>query len=88
MTQKQSGICPSGTHARQNENVCDRQALKYRNMYSRAKKIQLYGKIVSGRKYIPHSQSPLNVSIRMYIPHRRSKENFSVHRYITHNFSR
>ena len=39
-------------------------------------KIQLYGKIVSGRKYIPHSQSPLNVFVRMYIPHSRSKETF------------
>ena len=52
------------------------------------KKIQLYGEIVSGRKYIPDSQSPLNVSVRMYIPHSRSKENVSIHRYITHNFSR
>ena len=43
-------------------------------------KIQLDGEIVSGRKYIPHSQSPLNVSVRMYIPHSRSKENVSVHR--------
>ena len=51
-------------------------------------KKQLYDEIVSGRKYIPHSQSPLNVSVRMYIPHSRSKENVSVHRYITHNFSR
>ena len=51
-------------------------------------KMQLYGKIVSGRKYIPQSQSPLNVSIRMYIPHSRSKETVSVHRYINHNFSR
>ena len=51
-------------------------------------KIQLYGEIVSSRKYIPHSQSPLNVFVRMYIPHSRSKENVSVHRYITHNFSR
>ena len=44
------------------------------------------GEIVSGRKYIPHSQSPLNVSVRMYIPHSLSKENISVHRYITHIF--
>ena len=51
-------------------------------------KIQLYDEIVSGRKYNPHSQSPLNVSVHMYIPHSRSKENVSVHRYITHNFSR
>ena len=49
-------------------------------------KIQLYSEIVSGRKYIPHSQSPLNVSVRMNIPHSRSKENVSVHRYITHYF--
>ena len=51
-------------------------------------KIQLYDEIVSGRKYIPHSQSPPNVSVSMYIPHSRSKENVSVHRYVTHNFSR
>ena len=51
-------------------------------------KIELYGEIVSGRKYIPHNQSPLKVSVRMYIPHSRSKENVSIHRYITHNFSR
>ena len=38
MTQKPSGICPPGTHARQNEVVCDRRALKYENTYSRAKK--------------------------------------------------
>ena len=49
-------------------------------------KIQLYGKIVSGRKYIPHSQSPLNGSVHIYIPHSRSKENVSVRRYITHKF--
>ena len=35
--QKPSGICPPGTHARQNEVVCDRRALKYGNTYSRAK---------------------------------------------------
>ena len=85
-TQKLSGICAPGTHARQNEVVCDRRALKYGNTYSRAKKIQLYGKIVSGRKYIAHSQSPPNVSFHMYIPHNRSKENVSVRRYITQNF--
>ena len=85
-TQQPSGICPPGTDARQNEVVCDRRALKYGNTYSRAKKIQLYGEIVSGRKYIPHSQSPLNVFVRMHIPHSRSKENVSIHRYITHNF--
>src|SRR5215216_4778325 len=39
-------------------------------------KIQLYGEIVSGHKYIPHSQSPLNISVHMYIPHSRSKETF------------
>ena len=49
--------------------------------------IKINHKIISGRKYIPHSQSPLNVSVRMYIPHSRSKENVFVHRYITHNFS-
>ena len=52
------------------------------------KKYNYTSEIVSGRKYIPHSQSPLNVSVRMYIPHSRSKENVSVHTYITHNFSR
>ena len=52
------------------------------------KKYNYTGEIVCGLKYIPHSQSPLNVSVRMYIPHSRSKENVSVHRYITHNFSR
>ena len=46
------------------------------------------GEIISGRKYIPHSQSPLNVSVRIYIPHSRSKENVSVHMYITHNVPR
>ena len=66
--------------------MCDQRALKYGNTYNRAKKIQLYDEIVSGRKYIPHSQFPLNVSVRMHIPHSRSKENVSVHRYITHNF--
>ena len=38
MTQKPSGICPPGTNARQNEVVCDRWALKYRNAYNTAKK--------------------------------------------------
>ena len=52
------------------------------------KKYNYTSEIVSGHKYIPHSQSPLNVSVRMYIPHSRSKENVSVHRYIIHNFSR
>ena len=33
------------------------------------KKYNYIGEIISGRKYIPHSQSPLNVSVRMYIPH-------------------
>ena len=82
------GYGPPGTHARQNEFVCDQRVLKYGNTYSRAKKYNYTGEIVSGRKYIPHSQSPLNVSVRIYIPHSRSKENVSVHRYITHNFSR
>ena len=36
-TQKPSGICPPGTHVRQNEVVCNRRALKYGNTYSRAK---------------------------------------------------
>ena len=88
MTQKPSGICPPGTHIWQNEVVCDRRALKYGNTYSRAKKYNYTGEIVSGRKYIPHSQSPLNDSVCMYIAHSRSKENISVHRYITHKFSR
>ena len=52
------------------------------------KKYNYTGEIVSDHKYIPHSQSPLNVSVRMYIPHSRSKENVSVHSYTTHNFSR
>ena len=52
------------------------------------KKYNYTGKIISGRKYILHSQSPLNVSVRIYIPHSRSKENVSVRRYITHNFPR
>ena len=51
-------------------------------------KIQLYGEIVSRRKYIPHSQSPLNVSFRMYIPHGGSKKNISVRIYIPHNRSK
>ena len=42
MTQKPLGICPPGTHARQNEVVCDRRATKYGYTYSSAKKIQLY----------------------------------------------
>ena len=88
MTQKPLGIGPPGIHVQQNEVVCDRRALKYENTYSRAKKYNYTGEIVSGRKYIPHSQSLLNVYVRMYIPHSRSKENVSVHRYITHNFSR
>ena len=74
-TQKPSGICPPGTHARQNEVVCDRRALQYRNTYSSAKKYNYTGEIISGRKYIPHSQSPLNFSVHMDIPHSRSKEN-------------
>ena len=45
------------------------------------------GEIVFGRKYIPHSQTPLNVSVHMYIPHSHSKENVSVRRYITQNVS-
>ena len=31
--------------------------------------------IISDGKYIPHSQSPLNVSVHIYIPHSHSKEN-------------
>ena len=74
-TQKPSGICPPGTHARQNEVVCDRRALKYRNTYCSAQKYNYTGEIISGHKYIPHSQSPLNVSVRIYIPHSHYKEN-------------
>ena len=88
MTQKRRGYALLAHNARQNEIVCDRRALKYRNTYIRAKKYNYTGEIVFGRKYIPHSQSPLNVSVRMYIPHNRSKENISVRRYITHNLSR
>ena len=87
MTQKPSGICPPGTHAQQNEVVCDRRALKYRNTYSSAKKYNDVGEIISGRKYIPHSQSPLNVSVRIYIPHSRYKENVFIRRYITHDIN-
>ena len=50
------------------------------------KKYNYTCEIVSGRKYISHSQSPLNISVHMYIPYSRSKENISVHRYITQNF--
>src|SRR5215216_5768874 len=50
------------------------------------KKYNYTGEIISGRKYIPHNQSLVNVSVHMYIPHNCSKENVSVHRYITHNF--
>jgi len=38
------------------------------------KKYNYTGKIISGRKYIPHSQSPLNVFVRIYIPHSHYKE--------------
>ena len=88
MTQKPSGICPPGTHARQNGVVCDRRATKYGYTYSSAKKYNYIGEIISGRKYIPHSQSPLDVSVRIYIPHSQSKENISVRKYVTHNFPR
>ena len=37
-TQKPSGICPPGTHARQNEVMCDQRAIKYGYTYSSAKK--------------------------------------------------
>ena len=43
------------------------------------------GKIVSGRKYIPHSQPPLNVSVRMYIPHSPSKEYVYISMYNPHS---
>ena len=39
------------------------------------KKYNYTGEIISGRKYIPHSQSPLNVSVRIYILHSHYKEN-------------
>ena len=39
------------------------------------KKYNYIGKIISGRKCIPHSQPPLNVSVRIYIPHSHYKEN-------------
>ena len=87
-TQKPLGICPPGTHARENEVVCDRRAIKYGYMYSSAKKYNYTGEIISSCKYIPHIQSPLNVFVRIYIPHSRSKEKVSVRRYITHNFPR
>ena len=48
------------------------------------KKYNYTGEIVSGRKYIPHSQSPLNVSVHMYITHSQSKEYVSVSMYIAH----
>ena len=39
------------------------------------KKYNYTSEIISGGKYIPHSVSPLNVSVRIYIPHSHSKEN-------------
>ena len=39
------------------------------------KKYNYIGEIISGRTYIPHSHSPLNVSVCIYIPHSHSKEN-------------
>ena len=65
--------------------MCDRRASKYGYAYNSAKKYNYTGEIISGRKYIPHSQSLLNIFVRMYIPHSHSKENVSVHRYIKHN---
>src|SRR3990170_6325940 len=87
-TQKPSGICPPGTHARQNEVVCDGRAIKYDYTYSCAKKYNYTGQIVSSRKYNPHSQSRLNLSVRMYIPHSQSKEYVSVSMYIAHSQSK
>ena len=52
------------------------------------KRYNYTGEIISGRKYIPHSQFPLNVSVRIYMPHGHFKENVSIRRYITHNFPR
>jgi hypothetical protein len=49
------------------------------------KKYNYTGQIISGRKYIPHSQSPLNVSVSTYIPHSQSKEYDSVSMYIPHS---
>ena len=72
-------------HARQNEVVCNRWARKYGYTYSSAKKYNYTGEIVSGRKYIPHSQSLLNVSVRMYIPERPSKEYVSYSMYNPHS---
>ena len=49
------------------------------------KKYNYIGEIVSSRKYIPHSQSPLNVSVCMYIPYSQSPLNVSVRIYIPHS---
>ena len=37
------------------------------------KKYNYTSEIIFGRKFIPHSQSPRNVSVRTYIPHSRCK---------------
>ena len=39
------------------------------------KKYNYTSEIIFGRKYIPHSQSSLNVSVRIYSPHSHYKEN-------------
>ena len=63
MTQKPSGMCPPGTHGRQNEVVCDRRATKYGYTYSSAKKYNYTCKIISGSvpakrfRYIHPTQS-------------------------------
>src|SRR4051812_6589502 len=61
------------------------------NLEIRTIELKIYNytsEIVSSRKYIPHSQSLLNVFVRMYIPHSRFKENVSIHSDITCIFSR
>ena len=50
------------------------------------KKYNYTGKIISGRKYIPHSQSPLNVSVSICIPHSHYKENVFARWHNANNF--
>ena len=52
------------------------------------KKFNYTGKTVSGRKFIPHSQSLLTVSIRIYFSQSQSRENVPVHMYIPHSQSK
>ena len=84
---KPSGICPPGTHARQNEVMCGRRVPKYGNTYSRAKNIIIWRNCFQSQVH-PTQSVPAKSFVRMYIPQSRSKENVSVHRYITHNFPR